>query len=150
MYTIYQVKDGDTLSSVASRFNLPVEELSNLNGVMVSAVLKAGDYIVVPNVSDNSYFSNYIVQKGDTAFKIAQEYNIDPNLLLRLNGLNETDIIYPDQKIIIPKAGVSFYVTKNNDTLNSVSNMLKASVSDIAEQNGTIYLANDQLIVYKK
>lgn len=150
MYTIYQVKQGDTLASVANKFNIPVEMLSSLNGIMVGTILNPGDNIVVPKTEDNSYFSEYSVQKGDNIYSIARMYNTNPKHLLRLNGLNETDIIYPNQIINVPKQGVTFYVTEDNDTLNNLVDFFKVSANEINNQNKTIYLTNDQLIVYRK
>lgn len=151
MYTIYQVQNGDTLASVASNFGISVNNLSSLNGIMVGSLLNPGDYIVVPKVqSENPYFREYIVKKGDNIYEIARANNISPSQLLRLNGLNDTDIIYPDQKIMLPRNGVSFYITEADDTLNDVTKGLNVSANELARQNGTIYLTNDQLIVYKK
>lgn len=151
MYTIYQVQNGDTLASVASKFGISVNNLSSLNGIMVGSLLNPGDYIVVPKVqSENPYFREYIVKKGDNIYEIARANNISPSQLLRLNGLNDTDIIYPDQKIMLPRNGVSFYITEADDTLNDVTKGLNVSANELARQNGTIYLTNDQLIVYKK
>ncbi len=151
MYSIYQVQSGDTLASVASKFGSSISDLSRLNGIMVGSILVPGEYIVVPKRQmENPYFVNYVVKKGDNIYDIAKKSNINPGQLLRLNGLNETDIIYPDQIILLPRSGVSFYVTENDDTLNNVTNTLKASADELARQNKTIYLMNDQLIVYKK
>lgn len=151
MYSIYQVQSGDTLASVASKFGSSISDLSRLNGIMVGSILTPGEYIVVPKRQmENPYFVNYVVKKGDNIYDIAKKININSGQLLRLNGLNETDIIYPDQIILLPRSGVSFYVTENDDTLNNVTNTLKASADELARQNKTIYLMNDQLIVYKK
>lgn len=151
MYTIYQVQNGDTLASVASKFGISVNNLSSLNGIMVGSLLNPGDYIVVPKVqNENPYFREYVVKKGDSIYGIARANNISPSQLLRLNGLNNTDIIYPDQKIMLPRNGVKFYITENDDTLNDVTKGLNVSANDLARQNGTIYLTNDQLLVYKK
>ena len=151
MYTIYQVQNGDTLASVASKFGISVNNLSSLNGIMVGSILNPGDYIVVPrHQMENPYFIEYVVKKGDSIYGIAGEYNISPSQLLRLNGLNETDTIYPNQKIMLPRRDVLFYITENDDTLNEVTKKLKVSANDLARQNETIYLTNDQLIVYKK
>ena len=151
MYTIYQVQNGDTLASVASKFGISVNNLSSLNGIMVGSLLNPGDYIVVPKVqNENPYFREYTVKKGDNIYEIARANNISPSQLLRLNGLNDTDIIYPDQKIMLPRNGVSFYITEADDTLNDVTKGLNVSANELARQNGTIYLTNDQLIVYKK
>ena len=151
MYTIYQVKNGDTLASVASNFGTSVNNLSSLNGIMVGSVLNPGDFIVVPKVQmENPYFMEYTVKKWDTIYEISIVYNVSPSQLLKLNGLNETDIIYPNQKIMIPRRGVSFYITEMDDTLGKVMRELNVSADELARQNGTIYLTNDQLIVYKK
>ena len=118
---------------------------------MVGSLLNPGDYIVVPKVqNENPYFREYTVKKGDNIYEIARVNNISPSQLLRLNGLNDTDIIYPDQKIMLPRNGVSFYITESDDTLNDVTKGLNVSANELARQNGTIYLINDQLIVYKK
>ncbi len=151
MYTIYQVQNGDTLASVANKFGLPINDLSNLNGIMMGTVLNPGDYIVVPRMeNDNLYFKKYVIEKGDTIYSIARQYNISPSYLLRLNGLNENDVIYPGETIFVPREDVSFYITSSDDTLNDVVRALGASASEIANQNSTIYLTNDQLIIYKK
>ena len=151
MYTIYQVKNGDTLASVASNFGTSVNNLSSLNGIMVGSVLSPGDFIVVPKVQmENPYFMEYTVKKGDNIYEISKVYNVSSSQLLKLNGLNETDIIYPNQKIMIPRKNVSFYVTGIDDTLDKVMRGLNVSADELARQNGTIYLTNDQLIVYKK
>lgn len=151
MYTIYQVQNGDTLASVASKFGISLDMLSSLNGIMVGSVLNPGDYIVVPRRQmENPYFMEYTVKKGDNIYEIARKYSINPSQLLRLNGLNDTDIIYPNQIIMIPRNGVQFYITKMDDTLNDVMKELNVSANEIVKQNGTIYLVNDQLIVYKK
>ena len=150
MYTIYQVQNGDTLASVASNFGISADNLSNLNGIMVGSVLTPGDFIVVPKVqAENPYFMEYVVKKGDSVYGIAKTNNVSPSHLLRLNGLNDTDVIYPNQKIMIPRRGLSFYITSDDDTLNDLVDFFNVSANELARQNRTIYLTNDQLIVYK-
>ena len=151
MYSVYQVQSGDTLASVASKFGVSPEMLSNLNGIMVGSILTPGEVIVVPNkVLENPYFREYTVKKGDNIYEIARSNNVNPSQLLRLNGLNDTDIIYPGQKIMLPRNEVMFYITSDDDTFSDLTKFFKASANDIVRQNGTIYLTNDQLIVYKK
>lgn len=150
MYKVYQVQNEDTLASVASKLGISVTNLASLNGLMVSAVLVPGQYIIIPNNSGNEYFDMYLIQKGDTIYELARKYNTDPSSLLRLNGLSNTDIIYPGDEILVPKSGVSFYVTGNDDTLDMVTNKLGVTASDLARQNRIIYLTNDQLIVTRR
>ncbi len=151
MYSIYKVQIGDTLASVANKVGISIDELSKINGIMMGTSLNPGDNIIVPNRTDeNMYFTKYRVNNGDTIYGIARRYGIDPKNLLRLNGLNENDVIYQGDLIFVPKNGVSFYITGMDETLGDVVNKMGVTPGDLANQNGTIYLTNDQLIVYKK
>ena len=151
MYTIYQVKSGDTLASIANKYGIPINDLSSINGIMMGTNLNPGDYIVVPKMdNDNLYFTRYTIKDGDTIYSIARRYNVDPKYLLRLNGLNENDTIYSGDYLFVPREGVKFYITGMDNTLNDVTRSLGATPDEVASQNNTIYLTNDQLFVYRK
>ena len=96
--------------------------------------------------SSQSYFEYYTIKRGDTIYGIAKRYNINPELLASLNGLDDGDYIYPDQVILIPKSGYSYYVTKSGDTLESVANIFDMSIDDLLSQNEVIYLLEGQLL----
>jgi LysM repeat protein len=60
------------------------------------------------------------------------------------------DYIYPGQTLLIPKKNVSYYITKDGDTLYTVSNIFGITEKDVVDQNKTIYLLPEQMIYYKK
>ena len=95
----------------------------------------------------DTYFQYYKIESGDSLYKIAKKYNVNPNLLANLNGLDMDDYIYPNQKIMIPKSGYSFYITKDGDTLSTVADKFKRSISELTSMNGTIYLLPGQLMI---
>ncbi|ADL06837.1 DUF3794 and LysM peptidoglycan-binding domain-containing protein [Thermosediminibacter oceani] len=45
----------------------------------------------------------YIVQKGDTLWKIAKRYNVTLEAIIQANNLENPDLIYPGQRLIIPR-----------------------------------------------
>lgn len=108
------------------------------------------DYRVVVPQNKEEYFEFYKIEKGDTLYGVAKRYNINPELLAAMNGLSFEDYIYPGQDILIPKSGYSYYVTKEGDTLNIVSDIFKTNVSKLLQNNRTIYLMDGQLLVNKK
>ena len=118
-----------------------------INNIYDYRLFKAGREINVP--SDNDYFTTYTVNSGDSLYQIARRYNINPTLLAALNGLNMDDYIYPNQKIIIPKSGYSFYITKEGDTLELVGKKFNRNLKDLLELNKTIYLLPGQLMINK-
>lgn len=98
---------------------------------------------------EEKYYTTYTIEKGDSLYSIAKKYNINPTLLATLNGLNMSDYIYPNQEILIPKSGYSYYITKDGDTIDSVADMFSCNKEDIMNNN-LIYLLANQLLVNKK
>ena len=104
------------------------------------------NHIIVPKNNQN-YYDYYTIEKGDTLYAIGRKYNIHPELLASLNGLDMENYIYPGQELLIPKSGYSYYITKDGDTLDTVSEVLEISKERILNTNGTIYLKEGQLLV---
>ena len=146
MYDKYTVGYNESLNDIASRFNTTKVELMSINNLYVDS-LRAGMDIAVP--VSNDYFTTYTVNTGDNLYAIARRYNINPTLLAALNGLNMDDYIYPNQKIMIPKSGYSFYITKDGDTLSIVADKFKRNADEIIKMNQTIYLLPGQLMINK-
>lgn len=147
MYDKYTVGYNESLNDIASRFNTTKEELMSINNLYDEVMLRAGMDIAVP--VSNDYFTTYTVNSGDNLYAIARRYNINPTLLAALNGLNMDDYIYPNQKIMIPKSGYSFYITKDGDTLSIVADKFKRNADEIIKMNQTIYLLPGQLMINK-
>lgn len=148
MYDKYLIKEGETLEDIASRFNTSVDMILNINDIYSREYLRAGEEIIVPK-NQESYFTYYTVNQGDTLYQIARKYNINPSLLALLNGLNMEDYIYPNQRLIIPKSGYSFYITKDGDTLEIVREKFNKNLGEILKYNETIYLLPGQLMINK-
>ena len=148
MYDKYLIKEGETLDDIASRFNTSVDMILNINDMYSREYLRAGEEIIVPK-NQESYFTYYTVNQGDSLYQIARKYNINPSLLALLNGLNMEDYIYPNQRLIIPKSGYSFYITKDGDTLEIVRDKFNKNWEDILKYNQTIYLLPGQLMINK-
>ena len=144
MYDIYQIQVGDTIDSIANKYSTTSEVIRRMNQ---NSSFGVGSTIMVPRV--NEYFEMYNIQKGDSLYEIARRYNTDYNLLALLNGLNTTDYIYTNTTILVPKKNVKYYLTKENDTINSVNKLLDSDINKLLTENNNIYLKEGQLIVYK-
>lgn len=149
MFESYLIKKDDTLDSISKDFNVPKEYLIDINNLYYYDDFKEGRELIVPKVSD-VYFNTYKIDKGDTLYGISKKYNVNPNLLASLNGINQDDYIYPNQEILIPKSGYSYYITAEGDTLSMVKDLFKTDYKDLLDQNKTIYLLPEQLLVFKK
>ena len=95
---------------------------------------------------------NYVVKKGDSLYKIAKEYNVTVDQLLKANGLTSA-LIYPNQVLVIPlnnNGSIYFveYVVKENDTLEKIASMYNVTLNDLKNYNNLdkLYLVDDQVL----
>lgn len=149
MYKIYKVLKGETLEDIATKFNTTVEELSRINASDSMLTIQEGDFIIVP-MPRGSFFDVYTIKPGDTMYAIGKKYSATEEDLLKLNGIDKDDYIYPGEEILVPKTGVRFYITNEGDTMNSASEVLNVRPGQILLQNENVYLLPEQLLVYKK
>lgn len=138
----YIVKNGDTLWSIAKKYNITVNELKNLNNLTnnllsVGQVLKVSDYPKLEN--DNN---TYIVRSGDTLYSVASKYGISVDELKRANNLI-SNILSIGQILTIPTKIENMdneivYVVRNGDTLYSIARNYDVSVNDIKIKNNLV------------
>ena len=95
--TTYTVVRGDTLFSIASRFNTSVEELMRINN-LTGTILSIGQVLIIPG--DANYLT-YTVIRGDSLYSIASRFNTNVEELMRLNNLTST-LLSIGQELRIP------------------------------------------------
>ena len=137
---IYQVQAGDTLYSIARKYNISVNELKNLNN-LVDNTLSIGQILEVP--SGLSSYNSYIVDKGDTLYSIAKKFDTSVNKLKELNNLS-SNMLSIGQKLLIPIGEETTYVVKAGDTLYSIAREFNTTVDKLKELNN---LSNNTLSI---
>ena len=128
---LYQVKSGDTLYSIAKKYNISLSELKAINN-LISNDLSVGQLLNVP--SGLSLVNSYIVQKGDTLYSIAKNFDISVNKLKEYNNLT-SNLLNVGQKILIPIEDDTTYVVKPGDTLYSIAREFSTTVDEIKRLN---------------
>ena len=93
----YIVKSGDSLWSVAKRYNVSVDELKRINNLN-NNLLIIGQELIIPQTNE---YKTYIVKSGDSLYKIARDNNVNVNDLIRLNNLTNT-VLQVGQQLLIP------------------------------------------------
>lgn len=147
MYEIYKINELDTLKDVLDRYNTTEEELIKINGNEIINTIKPNKEIIVPKKNNNK-FNYYTVKKEDNIYQIAKTHNIDYNMLLKINGLEKDDYIYPNQTILIPKENTLMYLTKQGDTITTILNNFNTNINKLLDENDKIYLSPEQIIFF--
>lgn len=94
---IYEVQPGDTIYSIAEKYNIPAERLIIDNGLINPNKLVVGQSIVIVYPKQT-----YTIQEGDSLNSIASAYNISVKQLLRNNPmLSDRTYLYPGETLTI-------------------------------------------------
>ena len=93
----YIVKSGDSLWSIAKKYNVSVDSLKSINNLN-SNLLSIGQELVIPQTEE---YKTYIVKSGDSLWKIARDNDVNVNDLIALNNLNST-VLQIGQQLLIP------------------------------------------------
>lgn len=143
--TEYQVVAGDTLSSIANKFNTTVEELVSINNITNPNLIIVGQILKLRR-DDLSQVENntYVVQQGDTLSQIAQKYGTTYQELARINNISNPNYIQVGQVIKIScKNNITdrIYTVQAGDTLSKIAKMYNTTVGDLVTKNN-IYNPN--------
>ncbi len=146
----YTIRSGDTLFSIANRYNTTVNAILAINPGLDPNNLRVGMVICVPEGGtptppcDGVY---YVVRAGDTLYSIARMYNTTVAKLMEANPGVDPNNLRVGQMICIPRMspplqcpGGTIYVVKSKDTLSSILLKLNISIMDLMEGNPDINL----------
>jgi len=104
--TVYIVRRGDTLYSIARRFGTTYQVLAAVNGLHNPRLIYAGQRLIIPGPGapwpTPPPQGVYIVRRGDTLWSIAARFGTTSWAIAVANGLTNPNLIYPGQRLIIP------------------------------------------------
>jgi murein DD-endopeptidase MepM/ murein hydrolase activator NlpD len=95
---VHTVKSGDTLTSIARKFDMSVSDLADANDLSTKKTLRPGAKIKGPATTNKAY----VVQSGDTLGDIAKRFNVSVRSLAGENNLRSTASLKKGQKIVLP------------------------------------------------
>lgn len=137
---IYIVKKGDSLYSIANKYNTTVDELKRINN-LTSNILSIGQVLKLPsdkasNVEKEENTISYTVQKGDSLYSIARKYNTTIDRIKDLNNLT-TNLLSIGQVLLIPTDTnlETTYTVQKGDSLYSIAKKYNTTVNRLKQLN---------------
>lgn len=105
--TTYKVQPNDTIWTIAQKFKIADKDLLLANGKK-SNQIRPGEILKIPVKETADHSSppqkvSYTVQTGDTVWKIAKQFNVDPDKLKSWNNMQSNSLRPGDVLTIIPE-----------------------------------------------
>lgn len=124
--SLYTVRNGDTVSSVAKMFGVTPNTIYWANDLKAGSALKPEQVIVILPVSG----IKYIVKKGDNVNLLAKKYKVDVSEIIDFNNIDVSIGLTVGQEIIIPNATVEVVKTKPATTKCKTKKCLGTTADD--------------------
>lgn len=98
----YTVKQGDVLWKISNDLGVQMDVLIDLNGILNADLILVGQELIYKSsMGDNSNIGTYLVKEGDYLWKIAKAHGISIFDLAEQNNINNTDLIFVGQELIV-------------------------------------------------
>ncbi len=136
-FDTYIIQSGDSLYSIAQRFNTTVETLIAANSLSGDDRIIAGHVLLVP-AADETQVDSYEVQPGDSLYSISRRFNTTVSVLQGLNELGDSSQIVAGETIAVPAMDESrykVYVVAAEDSLSSIAERFQTDVSELRSLN---------------
>lgn len=176
----HEVKEGDTLTSIAGLYHAPVASIAAVNSFDPNAPLSIGQKLVIPigrESSTSAYSASntytrvsgdrkyYAVNRGDTLFKIAQSHNTTVDQLCAWNRIPKGHTLHVGESLVVRLVSPStttttsdgkaiVYHVKRGDTLTQIANNYKTDVESLKRWNhisdGSVLNVGDRLTIIRK
>lgn len=100
---VYIVQAGDTLSFIASRFNVPLNDLIAANPQIDPNFLNQGQQIVIPGLEGVSgVLETEVITFGDSLRSLSRRTQVADEQLIKLNRLVSPSELYVGVSLIVP------------------------------------------------
>ena len=151
--SIYVVKRGDSLYSIAKKFDVSVDALKSANNLK-NNLISVNQKLIIPGfVGPVGTNITYVVKKGDSLYSIAARYNTTVSEIKRLNNLS-SNILNINQELKIPTkdtiiieqepSPTNTYVVQYGDTIDSIAKNNNINKEELIRLNnltdGTLYV----------
>lgn len=152
-HTEYAVANGDTLSHIAARFDIPTSWLRSRNNLRNDR-LQIGQVLLIPHSRDNiDYLSNSLnsskqpvyhsVRQGDSLWTIAKKYDTSISRLRKINKLSSNTLRIGDRLIVGSRMEKSAtknlrklsYRVRRGDSLSLIASKFDIAIRDITRWN---------------
>jgi membrane-bound lytic murein transglycosylase D len=133
----YVVKGGDTLSSIARRYDLDVNTLAKSNDIRSPYTLSVGQRLMIP-ADKNATRIVYTVKSGNSLAEIAEIFSVNDDDIVDWNDLRSRKVKSGQKLHIFPGRDYELrtYKVRRGDSLAAIARRLGVTLDHILTANG--------------
>lgn len=131
----HTVVAGDTLSTIAKKYGLRLDDLVKWNAIENPDKIVVGQKLELSGHDDTSAPSGeaYSVASGDTFSEIGQKFGVDYTLIMKANGYDDPTKLRAGSTITIPYRTP---VVKAGDTFSAIGQKYGVAYQGVMKLNG--------------
>lgn len=166
-YYVHTVKQGETLYSLSRVYGAPTDQILFINKETVDD-LKVGSILRIPVINANYQpvplskisFVEHIVQKRESLYAIAQQYNVTQDDIIKYNpqiqnGLDKDMVlkipVEEKENITASDEFFTYHQIRNGETLKLIATQYGVDIVDIVQFNDNAYnLKTDEFLAIPK
>ena len=165
---VHIVEAGETLWSIAQRYEVSIESLMDWNDLNAQSILSTGQSLEIKSavkqeesIQEEESTKIHEVRPGESLWGISQLYDVTVDDLRVWNGLTEEDPISPGQSLLLQAPQpvkdadkeLIIYVVRGGDSLYKIANEYGITVTELMEMNDmetTSLSVGDELKIIRK
>jgi murein DD-endopeptidase MepM/ murein hydrolase activator NlpD len=125
---IYIIQPGDSLSLIASRFGVSLDDLMAANNMSDANNISAGAQIIIPGLEGiNGVLVTQILNYGETLHSLSRRNRISEAFLRKLNHITSPSELYAGAGIVLPQQ-TDANPLNHRATLNAGESLLEAAI----------------------
>ena len=134
--SVHVVKRGESLSKIAARYGVTVQQLKGWNRIRNASHIEVGQRLVVGDPEPEIVI--HTVRTGETLSQIAEKYGVATADLQRDNRIRNSSFIMAGQRLEVrlPAARWSEHKVKRGDNLSKIAATYGVTVGDLKRWNG--------------
>ncbi|MBY0472948.1 M23 family metallopeptidase [Patescibacteria group bacterium] len=124
--SVYTVREGDTLSSIADMFDVSTNTILGANDIKKGVIQPGQTLIILPITG-----IQHTVVKGETLASLAKKYNSDAHGIAAYNDLADGQALTVGDVLLIPNGVLSAPVpTKSNSNTTKIKNIASGKTTE--------------------
>ena len=145
---IHTVKSGDSLWTIAKKYNTTTQQLAKWNNLSTKSYLQKGQKLAVftPKSQAKSKLSassnlkvKHVLKSGESLWLLAKRYDVKTSQIAKWNHISAHKVLQPGMKLTIwtkaPKIIATKYIVKNGDNLWNIAKANQISTKHLAKYN---------------